>query len=84
MATLIRIEYAGALLHDQVIVSAYARGDYSMKVIADGFKAHYSTVSGVLGKAQVLDCKTLFPAMILSGVQLLFLCQSISGHQLSG
>ncbi|MDF1588138.1 MAG: transposase [Gammaproteobacteria bacterium] len=37
-------------LRDDAIVNAYASGDYSMKVIADWFKVHYSTVSRVVKK----------------------------------
>ena len=39
-------------LRNDVIVNAYASGDYSMKAIADRFKLHYSTVSRVIRKAE--------------------------------
>jgi putative transposase len=45
-------------LCDDTIVNAYVSGDYLMKVIADWFKVHYSTVSQVIKKAEIDDCKT--------------------------
>jgi len=39
-------------LRDDAIVNAYASGDYSMKMIADWFKLHYSTVSRVIKKVE--------------------------------
>ena len=44
-------------LCDDTIVNAYVSGDYLMKVIADWFKVHYSTVSRVIKKAEIDDCK---------------------------
>jgi len=40
------------------IVDAYRSGDYLMKQIAESFNVHYSTVSRVIKKAEMLDCKT--------------------------
>jgi len=40
------------------IVSAYQSGDYLMRQIAEGFNVHYSTVSRVIRRAEVDDCKT--------------------------
>ena len=45
-------------LRNDAIVNAYASGDYSMKAIADWFGVHYSTVSRLIKKAELLDCKT--------------------------
>lgn len=45
-------------LRDEAIASAYASGDYSMKAIADWFGLHYSTVSRVVRKTEMRDCKT--------------------------
>ena len=39
-------------LRDDAIVNAYASGGYSMKMIADWFKLHYSTVSRVIKKVE--------------------------------
>jgi len=40
------------------IVRAYLSGGYLMKQIAECFNVHYSTVSRVISKAEVRDCKT--------------------------
>jgi hypothetical protein len=40
------------------IVSAYRSRDYTMKLIADKFKVHYSTVSRAINKTEMHDCKT--------------------------
>lgn len=45
-------------VRDEAIVNAYGSGDYSMKAIADWFGVHYSTVSRVVQKDEMLDCKT--------------------------
>jgi putative transposase len=47
-----------AVSRDQAIVKSYASGDYTMKDIADWFGVHYSTVSRVIKRAEILDCKT--------------------------
>jgi len=44
-------------LCNNTIVNAYVSGDYLMKVITDWFKVHYSTVSRVIKKAEIDDCK---------------------------
>jgi putative transposase len=53
------------LSRDEGIVSAYRSGDYTMKLIADKFKVHYSTVSRAIKKAEMNDCKTPFHPFLL-------------------
>jgi len=45
-------------IRNEAIVNAYSSGDYSMKMIAEWFKVHYATVSRVVRKAEIYDCKT--------------------------
>jgi len=49
---------AQCLSRNEGIVNAYQSGDYLMKQIAECFNVHYSTVSRVIKKAEMLDCKT--------------------------
>jgi putative transposase len=44
------------LSRDEGIVSAYRSRDHTMKLIADKFKVHYSTVSRAIKKAEMHDC----------------------------
>ncbi|MFT5812400.1 MAG: hypothetical protein ACI9VT_000134 [Psychroserpens sp.] len=46
------------LSRDEVIVSAYRSDGYTMKLIPDKFKVHYSTVNQAIKKTEINDYKT--------------------------
>jgi len=40
------------------VITAYQSGRFTMRQIADHLGVHYSTVSRLLAKIELLDCKT--------------------------